>query len=124
MKILSQIIRLHRKGLSSNEIRAGVAIEIFHVNFPMQLRVPARCCPFIFIFRSALEVKILSPGGFLSLARHRCLFSCSRRAHRNPFFLFPFSCSSHSFVFVFFSFNQVSQVSATVDRASFTSQTG
>lgn len=64
------------------------------------------------------EMEILR---YFYLQPDRTLFSCSRP---ESFPRVSFLCSSHSFVFVSFPFNQVSQVSTKLDRASFTSQTG
>lgn len=55
---------------------------------------------------------------FLSSARSDFVFVL--KSFRRIFFLRSF----HSFIFVSFPFNQVSQVSTKLDRASFTSQTG
>lgn len=71
-----------------------------------------------FIRLSPGEMEILR---YFYLQPDRTLFSCSRP---ESFPRVSFLCSSHSFVFVSFPFNQVSQVSTKLDRASFTSQTG
>lgn len=73
---------------------------------------------FIIIRLSPGEMEILR---YFYLQPDRTLFSCSRP---ESFPRVSFLCSSHSFVFVSFPFNQVSQVSTKLDRASFTSQTG
>lgn len=73
---------------------------------------------FIRLSPSSREMEILR---YFHLQPDRTLFSCSRP---ESFPRVSFLCSSHSFVFVSFPFNQVSQVSTRLDRASFTSQTG
>lgn len=79
------------------------------------------------LFVNFFIVSFVSLPGEMEILRYfylqpdRTLFSCSRP---ESFPRVSFLCSSHSFVFVSFPFNQVSQVSTKLDRASFTSQTG